>query len=370
MDLTPDQRVTVPMSDSPRAQVAYAVEAYLVWLTERNYSPRTVESYGVTLRRFARDIGQMQVRNLRPDHVTEWFYGPHGKTQPHADGRWGHSRSGISASTQNTYRAVLKAFFDWCRRRNMTRRDLMEDIRVQKVPTTKRQQPRPEILVGFLDSARHPRDRGYLALSMNTALRASEITRLRVGQVDLASGTLTKVLRSKTGAEDNMPITSDLDVELRRWLTYYFEVAEVTEESYLFPTLSRNFIERWEDGKPVHRPAVPVPGRQWTAQTHLVVQRGLAAVGLPTNKEGTHTIRRAVARAYFDRLTEETGYESAVRVVGSLLGHQRAQTTEVYLGINAEQERRDKGLRGQPFLSAMQPSQDNVVSLRDRMLGG
>jgi integrase len=96
--------------------------------------------------------------------------------------------------------------------------------------------------------------------------------------------------------------------------------------------------EIWDPSRPMHKP-------------EKVVQAALARIGLPTKGEGCHTLRRASARALFDQLTQDKGYDSALRVVSAFLHHKSSTTTELYLGLDAERERRDEWLRGRPFLS-------------------
>ena len=87
---------------------------------------------------------------------------------------------------------------------------------------------------------------------------------------------------------------------------------------------------------------------------HRIVQQGLNGVGLPTRHEGIHTIRRAVARAYYDSLKTE-GHETALRKVMVLLHHSNQSTTEVYLGVTAERQFRDESLRGQHLIPRPSP---------------
>jgi integrase len=104
--------------------------------------------------------------------------------------------------------------------------------------------------------------------------------------------------------------------------------------------------------------------RSHVNETHLIVQKALKAVGLPTKGEGTHTIRRAVARAYFDQVARDKGDVAALRETSALLHHSSVATTEIYLGTTPEKESRDRRLKGKPFLSTLVPTQENVVPLR------
>ena len=85
--------------------------------------------------------------------------------------------------------------------------------------------------------------------------------------------------------------------------------------------------------------------------TERIVQEALAAVGLPTKYEGTHTIRRAVARHFFDSQAA-LGHDGALRVTSALLHHRSASATERYLGLTSERVRRDEVMRGKPFPEA------------------
>jgi len=71
-------------------------------------------------------------------------------------------------------------------------------------------------------------------------------------------------------------------------------------------------------------------------------------------REGCHTLRRSVARAYFDGLRTELGYDHALREVAALLHHKSTRTTENYLGVTADKIMRDERMKGQPFLSRLQ----------------
>lgn len=82
-----------------------------------------------------------------------------------------------------------------------------------------------------------------------------------------------------------------------------------------------------------------------------VVQDALRMAGVRVEPgEGVHTLRRSVARGFFDAAAE-AGYDGALRTTAALLHHQSTQTTELYLGIAADRLRRDATLRGQPFLT-------------------
>lgn len=231
-----------------------------------------------------------------------------------------------------------------------------------------RLQPGPRKLLDLLDVAATPRDRAYIAVGINTALRSNEMLRIRVRDIDLAAGSLFVTI-SKTNEEDVLPVSADLDVELRRWLvTYQKDLGRrLDSDDFLFPARrgGRYQWHRKSDGTQERTRTPPswAPDRPMTHAAR-VVQEALAAVGLPTRGEGSHTLRRGVARAMFDDLTTEVGYDAALRTVSALLHHKSAATTEHYLGLSSERQRRDEALRGKPFLSRMVDRDANVLPLR------
>ncbi len=335
-------------------------------MRKARFVPTTVMNDMFVLKRFLIWLGEdIQVRHLSPGRVEAWFYGEGGVRQEHVT-RDGKTRAGVLESTHNHYRSRLKMFFAYCSQNGWLRQDLLVQVPHMRVPRTRRMQPKPRILLALLDHAQSARDRCYLATAINTGLRANEIARLRVGDVDLDQGNLI-VWISKSKEEDLLPITSDLDGELRRWLTAYAHDLgrPLHLDDFLFPArLGSRYVWRvQEDGTKVKGRTAPswIPEKR-VVKTERIVHESLAAVGLPTLREGTHTIRRAVARAFFDSMVA-SGYDGALKATSALLHHRSVATTEHYLGLTGERERRDKMLRGKPFLTAMLDD-TNVVPLK------
>lgn len=321
---------------------------------------------------FLRMSGDKYLHNITPEHVSDWFYGPGGMRDRHRidskrGGRDGWSPP-IGPATHNHYRSRLKMFFGWCIQRGYMKRDVMVLTSPLKVPKTLRNRPDPVTLLRLLEVASCDRDRAYLAVAVNTGLRSSEIRAMKVGDLDLDSGYMD-VNIMKTGDVDEQPVTQELDIELRRWLLAYADVLgrPLQSSDYLFPrrrggAITHYYVDESGDKVP-HRSAYVYLPNEPIRETHLIVQKALRALGLPTQKEGTHTLRRAVARAYFDSVAQDKGDVAALRETAAFLHHSSTATTEIYLGLTPEKNSRNRRLRGKPFLSAM-VSQENVVPLR------
>lgn len=342
-----------------------AVEDYLRLRTAK-FAEATVTNERFLLRRFVTWYGDVQLRHMRPERVADWFYGESGLLHQHVTRDRVH-REPIQPSTHNFYRSRLASLFRFCTQRGWLREDLLQEVPPMKVTVKRRLQPPPNALLALLDMAENTRDRAYIATIINTAFRARTVSGLRIGDVDLDAGSL-RVLITKTQEEDYFPITLDLAAELATWLrTYAVELGRpLMPEDFLFPA-RRGSVYRWSvaaDGtkqrtrtEPSWKPDRPV------THTERIVQSALKRLGLPTKHEGTHTVRRAVARAFFDSMSSDMGYDAALRTTSALLHHSSSATTEHYLGLSSERQRRDQRLRGQPFLTAMIAHAD-VVPLR------
>lgn len=189
---------------------------------------------------------------------------------------------------------------------------------------------------------------------MNLGLRAAEIVGLKVEDVNFEAQTLHVVI-SKSGIEDHMPMSSDLEVELRRWVTHYArQVPGLSSQAFLFPA---RHAPRLRSMTTTERADVPQPGalRPDTSLSHpaVVVQKALRRINLQIEAgEGFHTLRRSAGRAFFDSMSEK-GHDEALRMTAAFLHHASCQTTEVYLGLQHERIKRDVAIKGQPFLSGM-----------------
>ncbi len=225
---------------SSKITVGQAAEEYLSYRCAR-FAATTVKQEGYVLRRFAANVGlHRQVRYLQAKVVSDWFYGAQGVMCKHQT-RDRTVRPAVQASTHNYYRSRLKALFLFWARRGYVREELLADVQPAKQLRKQRQQPTPQQLLDMLPSTDDLRDRAYLAALMNTGLRANEVLRLRVEDVDLDGDWLTVLIR-KSQQEDRLPITLDLAPHLRRWLQRYREdlARALRPEDYLFPARTGN----------------------------------------------------------------------------------------------------------------------------------
>jgi integrase len=326
-----------------------AVASYLQ-LRKAKFSHDTWVNDRSQLTRLARALNGLQVGSITPERMEQFFLGPGGLAEE------------MAPSSFNKVLSRVDTFFGFCRRRGWIKGDPLGEV--DRLPVTRRDRLRlsPAELMRLQDQAQHPRDRGVLAVACNTALRAGEIADLRLRDVDLDGGWL-QVRITKSHLEDQMPITLELDHEFRAWLTFYSEhvAAQPGPDAYLFPAKAPG---RWRSptaadaDMDVHASGLVYvhgdlrPDRPLRKPAEIV-KRALRSASYEIGPgEGLHTIRRSLARAYFER-ESENGNDVALRATAALLHHSSTQVTEHYLGLNHEKVRRDRSLRGQSFLGDM-----------------
>lgn len=331
-----------------------SIDAYMRHRTSQNYSKGTLKVDRQVLTKFLAVCGNIYCHQITDRHVERHFEEV--------------SKTRKAASLKNDH-GVLVRFFKWARHtgRMSVESDPMFGRRQPKA--VKRERNRlhvsrfPELLSAA--EARDPRDRALCALLLYTLGRDSEVTDLRVRDLDLQAGWL-KVRIHKTGQEDTLPISSELDTEMRRWLTHYSVIAGPLEPWFHLVPARGVFPIRSEEGRIVRHESVYRPEKR-IGGAGRIVNPILENIGFPVTDEtgkpcgeGSHTIRRSGARALFDDLVEG-GYDHSLRIVQSLLHHSSVTMTERYIGINADRRSRDDILRGKVMYHV---DTDNVVHMR------
>lgn len=257
---------------------------------------------------------------------------------------------GVKPSVLNLELANLRAFFKHARSMGWVGPDFD--------PTSHRRQQRlaqaPRLRIPasefprLLDAAENPRDRMVVALGIYLLLRESEIRLLRVGDVHLRDG-FVSVMIPKSDKHDEMPISSELDLELTKYLGWMFGGLNLIPwdvEQPLIPALESS-------GVITKRPYVT---------PHRSVQKTLERAGYPirdtgdrSTHEGSHTLRRSGARALFDELSSQ-GVDRALRYTQAMLHHSSIAVTERYVGLDADRRGRDELLRGRRMYTTTEES--------------
>jgi integrase len=332
----------------PAMRLGQVIDEYLRLRLRKEIAENTVRCEKSLLRQFAARIGgDPWMSQISAAAVEDFFYGKGGV---------GDRRAPASF---NIARSRMNSFFKYCQARGLLHTDLMYQVDRKREPEREQIRLTADQLQRSLDMTKWPRDRIAVAISLSTLLRASEIVEIRVGQVELDAGFI-RVWKQKTQSWDRMPISGDLDPELRGWLTFYTtECGPLQDDWYLVPA---QWFMRWGKGGTVE-PRMRLRPEEKPSTPHLIVKRALENAGIEVNgRKGFHTFRRSMAALFLDQQIE-AGEDGAMLMTQALLGHKNITTTQIYTGYESPRRRRDKAIRGMPMLSSM-VSNENVVPLR------
>jgi integrase len=333
---------------SRRLRLSEASARYEAHCTARGLAPKTITGQQVSLRIMQRTIGDLMLDSITSQHVDRLF-----NTHSWAPG------------TRNNRIGQYKAFFGWCRSNKFMNPmlDPMTGWRQRTVPEKHHLRIPHAEWPRLFNACQHPQERIVIATGLYLFLRASEQQDLRIADVKLSEN-IIQLWRRKTQTTQVMPVSAELGVEVRRWLTYLSERHELQGHHHFICARNKDLhtdpvTRLWVAGsgtlnldRPVHKP-------------HLIVQRVLRRAGYTVEKgQGEHTLRRSGARAYFDHLVS-SGYDGSLRQVQTLLGHSNAVTTERYLGITLDQRRVLEALAGKPMFSVG----ENILPIRSESYG-
>lgn len=317
-----------------------------------NGSQGMVYQWRSLLGRLTARLNDPHLGSIKPVDLEDFFYGRKGLADK------------CGPTTLGKYRSDLIQFFNWCHRRGFTPHTgayLLGDIAEKTTkPNRERFRMNRHQIIALMDAATEPRDRAMIAFAVNTGCRISEVAGMRVKDVRLDREEVY-VRLWKTRQEVTIAITADLDTELRSWLTHYGQAMKepLQPDWTLFPPRhSPKLIGYAQLRRPEgYRPATRVTNARYLIRP--IAER--AGIVLETG-DGWHTLRRSVARLFFDDASR-LGFDRALRMTQAFLHHKNASTTEEYLGLDVERAAVDKVLRGQHFITGGL-NDGNVTPLR------
>ena len=220
--------------------------------------------------------------------------------------------SGDSASSVSRSLSTIKGFFNWLIRNNHIKinpTELLESPKSRRVLPINLSEDDVDKLLNAPNTAKDQgiRDKSILEILYATGLRISELTNLKVDQIDLTRG-IIKVL-GKGSKERIVPIGENA----LSWLNIYMNKARLKfilneENSFLFLSNKGNKISRKSCWLLIHNYAKKV---------------------LNTNKISPHSLRHAFA-------THLLNHGADLRSVQMLLGHSSLSTTQIYTHVAKE----------------------------------
>lgn len=279
------------------------IEAFLDYLRlERNYSERTIVSYGTDLREFEEYLeeteAELDFTKVHADHVRNWISGLMDK--------------GRTATSVNRKLSSLRSFY-----RFLLKKELVVVNPMLKIVGPKKEKPLPSFVrekdmdrlldeLSFGEGFEGCRDRVILEVFYATGVRLSELIGLNEADVDF-SARLIKVT-GKRNKQRLIPFGNELMEEL----LIYNKVRTET-----FPDGTEAFFVR-KNGE-----------RMYPVQVYRLVKRNLSKV-VTLKRRSPHVLRHTFATAMLNGNAE-------LRAVQELLGHESLATTEIYTHATFEE---------------------------------
>jgi integrase len=319
--------------------LSQAVSQFIAWREAEGFSTRTAELNKAHLYRIIEIIGDIQVQDFNATAFDKVMSN--------------ESRRGLSPNSLNAIQSTTMAFTKWAHARDVMP-PLVSPVsgrRYRKVPPKDKTMLALSQFPVILNAAPNPRDRILIAIALYTMARQSELVTLRIKDVDLESGYVYMRIH-KANKDDKMPISAELDAELRTWFKIYAEeCGPLQGDWYLIPARKKASFDTME-----------LCPKKMISKSQPIVQRALKNMGITPKyyQDGMHLLRRSSARRLYDELVS-MGYDGAMRQVQTWLHHESVLTTEKYLGLTVDRDTRDKSVRGNPMFPSLKA--DNVVEL-------
>lgn len=282
------------------------VARHIEWMRTRNYSPMTVTSREPWLVAFAHWCGARGI--TRPREVTKPILERYRKQlyyQRKADGR------PLAFGSQRARLAPLRLFFSWMARENALLWNPASDL---DMPKLERRLPRPltkeevetVLSMPVLTDPLGLRDRAILETLYSTGMRRTELTEVRLTDIDREGGTV-RIRRGKGARERIVPI-GDRAVE---WIDRYLAEAR--------PQLA---VDLRED-----RVFLSMTGEGFNPES-LTNRVSRYVTGAEIGKSGScHLFRHTAAT-----LMLQAGAD--VRFIQEMLGHASLVSTQIYTHVS------------------------------------
>ena len=276
-------------------------------MRQRQASPHTVAAYRDTIKLLLRFVAEHTGRHPTQLHLADLDAATIGAFLSHLE-----TVRGNTTATRNTRLAAIHSLFRYAALRHPEHSALIQ--RVLAIPPKRFDRAivayltPPEIDAMLAAPDRDTwlgrRDHALLLVAVHTGLRVSELTGLRIGDVELGTGAHIRC-RGKGRKDRATPLTTPTTKVLRSWLT------ERGGNDYdpLFCT---------RRGTPLSRDAVQ----------HLVIKHTATATTTCPSLRGKtitpHTLRHTTAMTLL-----HAGVDIAV--IALWLGHESTETTQIYL---------------------------------------
>lgn len=209
--------------------------------------------------------------------------------------------TGLGAPAMNAAVSALRVFY--CR--TLDRPDVTRKLRRVKHPRALPTVLSREEVTRMLNATTSLKHQAILSVAYGAGLRASEVTKLKVTDID-SERMLLRIECGKGGRHRNAMLANDLLLLLREWWKAGRREGVMHPEGWLFP--GQHYLK-------------PICYRQ----VHRIAAEAAHAAGI-TKRVGPHTLRHSFATHLL-----EDGVD--IRIIQVLLGHAQLTTTSLYTRV-------------------------------------
>lgn len=277
-------------------------DSFLKYLRfERNYSEKTIVSYGIDLDKFEayfRGVDEgLDFKSVDADVIRGWILSM--------------MDEGYSASSVGRKLSALRSFYHYLLKKGEIEVDPVRKVMAPKkkktIPVFVREEDMNRLLddTDFGKDFEGVRNRLILEFFYVTGVRLSELVGLKDADVDF-SAKVVKVT-GKRNKQRIIPFGSELDADLKQYLSLRNETCGMTD-----------FFFVRSNGHKLNAPAV-----------YLLVRRSLSKV-VTLKKKSPHVLRHSFATSMLNNQAE-------LGAVKELLGHESLTTTEIYTHATFEE---------------------------------
>lgn len=261
-----------------------SMQKFIQTMSVRRYSPRTIEAYSALVRTYLKVLGRHNPEVVRDEDLTRYI-------NKH------YVEKGYSRSYQNQVVNALKLYYSAEFGRKIGEIVKLRPRSEKKLPSILSTDEVKKILTSF----KNEKHRTIFYLIYAGGLRISEVTHLRVADIDAARNVIH--IRQSKGAKDReIPLSQKALEQLR----IYYKLYKPTE--YLF------------EGQ--------FGGMYSTSSIQTLFRKALKECRI--NKKATvHTLRHSYATHLLESGTD-------LRIIQELLGHKSSKTTELYTHVSQQ----------------------------------
>jgi site-specific recombinase XerD len=270
---------------------------------ERNLSRFTLRNYESDLRHL---LGYLAEQKQDPLNITRSGFRAYIGEMMHA---------GVAQGSVVRRVSTARSFYRWLRLTGVMSHDPLANVGLPKKPRTLPRALTLEDVAGIIDAADGARpaglrDRALLELMYGAGVRVSEAAALDVAHVDLRAKEL--VVRGKGNKERLVVVGEPAAAALERYLRVRDKIARPGETAL--------FVNR--DGR-----------RLSQRRIQLIVRKYALKAGIDS-RVYPHLLRHTFATHLLDGGAE-------LRVVQELMGHSSPNTTQIYLHVTEERQRKE-----------------------------